>query len=158
MSRTLAPTNPRSCTTRRPSVSILSRFDGLLMIRNMYVRIETVKQPRIRALPPCFQVNPRQPLVAVELRRSLGQRGRNPFLHVGGPGHIRKPVGLTLHLISKWSVRRAKEAFDSLVSPRGALSQFRHERLSMSHELVIRSDPRDETDRFGLARAQHAIG
>src|SRR6266851_3012756 len=30
MSRTLAPPNPRSCTTRRPSVSIFSRCDGLL--------------------------------------------------------------------------------------------------------------------------------
>jgi hypothetical protein len=29
MSRTLAPANPRSCTTRRPAVSIFSRFDGL---------------------------------------------------------------------------------------------------------------------------------
>src|SRR6266851_5890031 len=48
MSRTLAPPNPRSCTTRRPSVKIFSRCDGLATNRNMYARIRNVKEPRIQ--------------------------------------------------------------------------------------------------------------
>ena len=39
-------------------------------------------------------------LAAVELRRSLGQKGGNPFLHISGSGHIRKPFGLKLHLLA----------------------------------------------------------
>jgi hypothetical protein len=50
---------------------------------------------------------------------SLGQKGDNPFLHISGCGHIRKPFGLQLHLLGKWSLRRAvNETFDSFVSPR----------------------------------------
>jgi hypothetical protein len=89
----------------------------------------------------------------VELRRALGQECGDSFLHISGSGHLREPFGLQLHLLGEGSVGRGvKESFDSSVSLRGTLSQFRNERLSMSHELVIRYYPRDETDRFGLAR------
>ena len=98
-------------------------------------------------------------LATVELRWSLGQKGGNPFLHVSGSGHLREPFGLKLHLLGKRSVGRAiKKAFDSPVSLRRTLSQFRGERLSMSHQLVVRNYARDEPDRFCLVCAQHAIG
>jgi hypothetical protein len=65
--------------------------------------------------------------VAAELRRALGQKGGNPFLHISGSGHLRQPLGLQLHLLGKCSVRRAvKQTFESFVSPRGTLSQFRN--------------------------------
>src|SRR5260370_1165757 len=73
MSRTLAPANPRSCTTRRPSVKIFSRCDGLATNSNMYARIENVNDPRTQFF---------RSLIRVRLHGGLGHGPVHSRLHI----------------------------------------------------------------------------
>src|SRR5438132_11110087 len=101
MSRTLAPANPRSCTTRRHSVSIFSRFDGLPTIVICTFVLQPSRNLDQATAADASVGSKLRRLAAVELRRSLSQEGGNPFLHISGSGHLRKPFGLKLHLLGK---------------------------------------------------------
>jgi hypothetical protein len=69
---------------------------------NMYVRITRVKESWVQTAAFAASVGSTPwCLATVELRRPLGQKGGNPFLHISGSSHIRQPFGLKLHLLGE---------------------------------------------------------
>ncbi len=91
-------------------------------------------------------------LAAVELRRSLGQKRGDTFLRICAARHIRDRFVLELHLlVERIGGRAVEQTFNPTVSARGAVGLFIRQRFRLRHQLLIRHNPRDQTNRFGFA-------